>query len=176
MAGSQLETADLNVYHPCQHPTPITKSTWRTTSKRSSSMRAGIQAATRPQKAYLLVHQSDYAEKGKKLFRRLQQAEDQGLEVNRLATGQIIWEDSNVQAKLKVVHPSMLENFLAGSPNRTSGILCLEIAGKVEVIWPGDAPLSTLQKHCSDTRPKYLVGPHHGAPEDHRSKAGHNAI
>lgn len=134
------------------------------------------QYQTRIKTAYLLVHQSDYAEKGKKLFRRLQQAEEQGLEVHRLEAGQIIWEDTQMRAALKVVHPSLLENFLAGSPNRTSGILCLEIAGKVEVIWPGDAPLSTLQKHCTNTKPNYLVGPHHGAPEDWRTKEGHNAI
>jgi hypothetical protein len=70
----------------------------------------------------------------------------------------------------------MLENFQASNPNRTSGILCLEISGQVEVIWPGDAPLTTVQKHCTGTEPKYLVGPHHGAPEDYRSKAGHHAI
>jgi competence protein ComEC len=127
-------------------------------------------------KAYLLIHQSDYAEKGKKLFRRLRLAEERGLEVSRLETGQTIWEEKGLQAALRVVHPSMLENFHAGSPNRTSGILCLEIAGKVEVIWPGDAPLSTLRKHCSNSKPNYLVGPHHGAPEDYRSKAGHKAI
>jgi len=125
---------------------------------------------------YLLVHQTDYQEKGQKLFRRLSLAETQGMHVKRLEADKIIWENNDLGAVLRVVHPSMLENYNAGNPNRTSGILCLEMNRKVEVIWPGDAPLYKVQKHCSGTSPSVLVGPHHGAPEDYRSFEGLNAI
>lgn len=130
----------------------------------------------RIEKAYLLVHRTDYMEKGRALFKRLIRAESQGLKVERLEAGTVIWEDRSLNAKLKVVHPSFLENYGATTSNRTSAILCLEINEKVEVIWPGDASLPALDKHCSGYKPYFLVGPHHGAPEEYRTVAGLKAI
>lgn len=131
---------------------------------------------SRISEVYLLVHKTDYQEKGQKLFQRLNRAANQGMQVERLEANKIVWENSDLGAVLRVVHPSMLENFHASNPNRTSGILCLEMNGKVEIIWPGDAPMHKVQEYCTGTSPDVLVGPHHGAPEDFRSEVGLNAI
>lgn len=124
----------------------------------------------------LLTHKTDFAWKGQKLFRRLEQSQRKGVTVSRLETGAIIWEDSSLSASLRVVHPSMLENYRASTPNRTSAIIVLEIGGSIEVIWPGDASLTKLQDHCSGSMPFFLVGPHHGGPEEYRTQAGLSAI
>jgi hypothetical protein len=49
-------------------------------------------------------------------------------------------------------------------PNLVSGIICLDIDGKSEIIWPGDAPMQTIKQFCKGKSPLVIFGPHHGAP------------
>lgn len=52
----------------------------------------------------------------------------------------------------------------SSKPNEVSGILCLDVNGRTEVIWAGDAPMQTLSKVATDKSPLIVVGPHHGGP------------
>lgn len=49
-------------------------------------------------------------------------------------------------------------------PNDVSGILCLDVNGRTEVIWAGDASMQTVTEVCAERDPLVIVGPHHGAP------------
>jgi len=106
-----------------------------------------------------------------KLFRRVVEGERMGLYgLTRLEVGAEIWADSALDARLHVVYPSMSANILASKPNATSGIICLTIKGKTELIWPGDATLDSVSTTCHGTKPYFLVGPHHGAPEGYKKR------
>jgi len=63
----------------------------------------------------------------------------------------------------KVEHNTRLK---APQPNAVSVILCLDIHGETEVIWPGDAGMRELAAACQGKSPKVIVGPHHGGPFD----------
>ena len=52
----------------------------------------------------------------------------------------------------------------APKSNLASGIICLDINGQSQIIWPGDAPMQTISRFCSKRKPILIVGPHHGAP------------
>lgn len=58
----------------------------------------------------------------------------------------------------------------APKPNNMSAILCLYVNGRLEIIWPGDARVATVNSACTPTRAAVLVGPHHGSPDDKASK------
>lgn len=80
----------------------------------------------------------------------------------------LFWTD-NGEFVIKVMHPnfaSSAKNLLRKqpSPNEVSGILCLDTAGKNQIIWPGDAAMQTIAKVCKFLKPLMIVGPHHGAP------------
>jgi hypothetical protein len=51
-------------------------------------------------------------------------------------------------------------------PNLVSGIICLDIDGKTQIIWAGDAPMQTMTQFCKGKEPLVVVGPHHGGPEN----------
>jgi competence protein ComEC len=107
-----------------------------------------------------------------KLFRRVVEGELNGrYQVKRLEVGTEIWVDKVQDIRLHVVYPSMSANVLASKPNKTSGIICLTIKGKTELIWPGDASLDSVAANCKDTKPYFMVGPHHGAPEGYEKRA-----
>ncbi len=63
-------------------------------------------------------------------------------------------------------------NAISGTPqpNRVSGIICLDIDGRTEVIWAADAPMKILSEHCKGRAPIMQVGPHHGAPSDRSTR------
>lgn len=112
-----------------------------------------------------------------KTFRCALEGETQGhYQIQRLEVGTVVWEDAALQAKLFAVFPTMSGNVLARTPNRTSGILCLEIQGRTRIIWPGDSSLSRLAAQADGTRPQVLFGPHHGAPEDYKGAPAVTAI
>jgi len=96
--------------------------------------------------------------------------------LERLERNKIIWEDAAKGIRLIAVYPGMLDNIDAANPNDTSGIICLEIKGKTELIWPGDVPMQKMGESCHDTEPYAITGPHHGAPSDVRTPASREAI
>ena len=96
--------------------------------------------------------------------------------IRRLEDGVVIWSDSKMRAELVAVFPTMSANVTASTPNVTSGILCLRIDGKTQVIWPGDAPLETVAAVCANAKPYVLFGPHHGAPADYKRAAATSSI
>jgi competence protein ComEC len=97
-------------------------------------------------------------------------------QIQRLEAGAVVWKDSNLNANLVPVFPNMSGNVLASTPNKTSGILCLNFNGKTEIIWPGDSELGRVANKCSDTKPFVLFGPHHGAPADYKKAIAPKAI
>ena len=92
----------------------------------------------------------------------------------RLEAPQKIWSDSS--CSLEVRFPNVSANIQAGSPNKTAGILTLNVNGKDEVIWASDSLLESVHLTCGACSPHYLVGPHHGAPEDRGHAEAQNWI
>ncbi|MDB6118003.1 MAG: internalization-related competence protein ComEC/Rec2 [Verrucomicrobiaceae bacterium] len=81
----------------------------------------------------------------------------------------------SVPVGIYAVHPDMIasmENQTSRRPrpNTVSAIICMMVAGKVSVIWPGDCAVSSIVESCEGLVPLMLVGPHHGAPVDRKSK------
>jgi hypothetical protein len=112
-----------------------------------------------------------------KLFRAALQGEVEGhYTITRLQTGAEIWRDDSLRSRLVTVYPGFSANILAGNPNETSGIICLEIADHIRIIWPGDSTTDRLSRECGGARPFVLHGPHHGAPADFRSQESFEAI
>jgi competence protein ComEC len=105
-----------------------------------------------------------------KLFRAAFQGEKDGYYViRRLENGAEIWSDPALNARLITVYPRYSANVLAATPNETSGIICLEINGRVRMIWPGDSTTQRVASECAGSAPFMLHGPHHGAPADFRT-------
>ena len=102
------------------------------------------------------------------IFRRALEWQRPDRPIQRLEAGANIWSDAGLNIELTVVHPTFAENITASRPNLTSGILCLKLHGKTEIIWPGDATLRAVATHCNGAAPVVLVGPHHGGPADYR--------
>ena len=70
---------------------------------------------------------------------------------------------------LETIYPDFAANIRhAGTPNCTSGILRLRHQNTSLVVWGGDNKLATLVGHVS--QPIWLFGPHHGAPQDKKTK------
>jgi beta-lactamase superfamily II metal-dependent hydrolase len=91
--------------------------------------------------------------------------------LRRLEAPFIVWEDPKYKAVLEIKFPFYADNVEEqSSPNRTSGVLSLSIGGKVKIIWAGDSLIESVARECSGTLPDYLIGPHHGAPEDRNHK------
>jgi len=112
-----------------------------------------------------------------KLFRSALDGERRGCyTIRRLEDGVVIWNDPALGAQLIAVYPTMSANVMAATPNETSGILCLKINGKTQIIWPGDATLATVASVCPQAKPYVLFGPHHGAPSDYRKAAAVTSI
>lgn len=109
-------------------------------------------------------------ERFQRLFRVAFQGENDGFYViRRLEHGAEIWRDPSLDAILTTVYPRYSANVLAANPNETSGIICLEIGGRVRMIWPGDSTTQRVASECAGTAPFMLHGPHHGAPADFRT-------
>jgi beta-lactamase superfamily II metal-dependent hydrolase len=104
-----------------------------------------------------------------KTFRCALEGERKGLyKITRLEIGSTVWKDSNSNAELVPVFPTMSGNILATAPNITSGILCLRLNGKTEILWPGDSTLARVANECKGSLPHVMFGPHHGAPADYK--------
>lgn len=115
-----------------------------------------------------------------KIFRRAFQAEKQGLEVQRLEAGSVIWKDVRSELTLKAIYPSFSENISASNPNDSSGLIVLEEGNVIHGLWPGDLPVGTIATKLQGNRPKLMAGPHHGGPSDfkrgHRRELFRNSV
>jgi competence protein ComEC len=83
-----------------------------------------------------------------------------------LGQGAIVWEDSNLGLKLRAVHPSVVKVMTRKGVNQKSAIVILEHLEEVLVCWPGDAKFSAVFEKLPRAKTEYLLGPHHGGPED----------
>jgi len=99
----------------------------------------------------------------KKLWSQLRQYESK---MTPLGQGQTIWEDENLGLSLQVVHPSPLTTIRLKAANQKSAILVLYHSGLPKVVFPGDAKFRSIKEKFADSRIEYLLGPHHGRPED----------
>ena len=52
-----------------------------------------------------------------------------------------------------------------------SAIVCLDVNGKTEVVWAGDASMQTVSRVCQRRKPNVVVGPHHGGPIKRKQKS-----
>lgn len=126
---------------------------------------------------YALVDRDITAPAFQKILEAAKVGERNGFfQLERLERGKVIWQDDALKMRLIVVQPTMLQNVEAADPNDTSGIICLEVDGKVEIIWPGDTPMKKLNEACYDSEPFALTGTHHGAPTDYRTPDSRDAI
>lgn len=125
-------------------------------------------ASSRIECVYFLKDRSKKDAPFARLFSRLNDAFKAGelKNVKRLEAPGVLWQDPSKTVEITVQYPSVLENIAADDANETSGILMLGVKGVVKVLWAGDAPIEMVAKHCSGSRPDYMVGPHHGAPSD----------
>jgi beta-lactamase superfamily II metal-dependent hydrolase len=85
-----------------------------------------------------------------------------------------LYQSACGRLKLQVVYPDFqiaAANLTlnAPKPNKVSAVICLDIDGKTEVIWAGDAPMNVVNRVCAARSPKIVIGPHHGAPVDRGS-------
>ncbi len=83
------------------------------------------------------------------------------------------WDGGGGREKLAIyaVHPEfecVLRNLRrkGAQPNSVSAVLCLDVDGKTEIIWGGDASMRSIADKCQDKVPEVMFGPHHGGPID----------
>jgi hypothetical protein len=86
------------------------------------------------------------------------------------------WDEGREKVAIYAVHPdftSIAGNLLRkiAQPNAVSAVLCLDIEGKTEVVWGGDAPMRAVAEKCEGKTPEVMVGPHHGGPTDRGLKS-----
>ncbi len=133
---------------------------------------------------WMLMDRSVKSPAFQKTFRAAEKAESEGwFKIAGLADGSKIWEDGEIAAVLRAVHPGFSEQanaILSGKPNNSSGLLVLEVNGKRLCAWPGDLEIRVVARKLEDQSPWLLNGPHHGGPSDFpsrsvRRKAGKNA-
>ena len=81
------------------------------------------------------------------------------------------WDQGREKLAIYAVHPNFectVDNLLkkTAQPNSVSAVLCLDVDGRTEIIWGGDAPMRAIADKCEDKSPEVMVGPHHGGPTD----------
>jgi beta-lactamase superfamily II metal-dependent hydrolase len=105
-----------------------------------------------------------------RLFRSAYQAYKEGwLAVQSLEAPLVIWQDPQLNLKLEVLYPVLLEHILdSDCPNTSSAILALSRDGEIIVGWPGDNYLQRARDAYAGSRVELLHGPHHGAPVDRK--------
>jgi hypothetical protein len=83
----------------------------------------------------------------------------------------LLWSSADGAHDLVLLFPDCIGNVSSTSPNRASALICLRANGTPLVVWPGDSPLRQVATHLRGLgRPYFLMGPHHGAPEDRKQK------
>jgi competence protein ComEC len=113
---------------------------------------------------YFLVDRGREEPSFKKMTRRIEVGYKQGFyAVKNLTAGETIWEDQAIPAKLFVAYPNHMEYSRATDSNTTSGVICLSVKNKIEVVWPGDCPLPIAAEAVDSVGPYTLMGPHHGS-------------
>lgn len=124
---------------------------------------------------WMLMDREIKSSQFQKTFRAAEAAEQEGwFKIQALDDGSIIWQDQNIGAVLKAVHPGFTEliNALTGGrPNQASGLIVLEINGARLCAWPGDLEIRVTGEKLADQSPRLMTGPHHGGPTDFPSRA-----
>lgn len=106
-----------------------------------------------------------------RLFRCVKEGSDAGhfnvfgLEVKK--DPECLWTDVQSGLELVLHFPSFIQNIDSKNPNTSSAILTLQLNKQAIVVWPGDNLLKTTCEVVSCNSPAVLMGPHHGAPQDH---------
>lgn len=77
--------------------------------------------------------------------------------------------------RLEVIYPSFANNIKDQKDNKSnysSAIIVLRFYNIPIIVWPGDQQLRTCQEELqkNEISPIFLVGPHHGGPQDVREK------
>jgi len=120
---------------------------------------------------YMLVDRSVKDIGFARMFDRLNRAYQNGeIRLERLETPCSIWTDSNIRCSLDLRYPDFVNNVCARGANETAGVLTFSLGNEVRMIWASDARIETVAQRCRGTRPMNMVGPHHGAPKDHKEK------
>lgn len=126
---------------------------------------------SRIETVYILVDRPIKDDRFAKLFDRLHKAMQSGeIRLERLETPSNIWTDHDINCSLDLCYPNFTANVAAREPNDTAGVLTLSVANEVKMIWASDARIRTVAERCPRARPQHMIGPHHGAPKDHKEK------
>jgi len=85
------------------------------------------------------------------------------------------WDAGREKLAIYAVHPDfecVVHNLLRkkAQPNAVSAVLCLDVDGKTEIIWGGDAPMRAIADKCEGKSPEVMFGPHHGGPTDRQMR------
>lgn len=120
---------------------------------------------------FMLLDADPRDEKFLKIFRPVAEAHKAGFfDVVTLDSGRLIASDPTFDVRIGAVYPTFVAGVSARTKNDHSGVVCLTIKGKTEIIWPGDLGLRELHAHCDKLEPTVLVGPHHGGPDGAKHK------
>ncbi len=135
----------------------------------AGALMALIQAArSRIDTVYFLVDRKPKDLRFIRLFARLNAAVKAGevKRILRLEAPQTVWRDDSGSVEVRVMYPNVSQNISASNPNATSGVLALCVGGQIRIIWASDAPIEIVERVCPNSKPEFMVGPHHGAPSD----------
>lgn len=106
------------------------------------------------------------------LFRRAFEMHNSGLlDFGRLEAPAELWDDPAEGTTLDVAFPEMPEIETAPSANASSAVIRLRSRSQTLAVWPGDNHLKTVADKIAGQNPHFMVGPHHGHPQDLK-KAG----
>jgi hypothetical protein len=94
-------------------------------------------------------------------------------DIRRPEAPSVLWYDSGSGGSLEVKFPPVLLNIAAPSANETAGVLTLSIHSTVKILWTSDTTIENVATQCCGSSPKYMVGPHHGAPADRGDTRAH---
>lgn len=123
-----------------------------------------------------MVEDHGQSETRRKLYREISSKAGDRLERLELRLSETTQElldatFAGCRVRIECVHPRPDTAFAEAArrspePNRMSAVITLEVNGKRQVTWPGDAPFSVVADKCRTDAGHLLVGPHHGAPTD----------
>lgn len=128
-------------------------------------------------KIFALFEPQRSKEEFRAIFRRAFELHTAGKIVfDRLESPELIWSDPDNGTELRVVFPDTVDIETASSINRSSAILELVANNNTIAVWPGDNTITRTAAKTSLGPACLLHGPHHGAPQDIKSKSFDNAL
>jgi hypothetical protein len=80
----------------------------------------------------------------------------------------VLWHSSGQQLALRVLYPDYAEQIEAKSENSASALIGLFLNESLIIAWPGDLTIAKIREKLGAVQMDFLVGPHHGGPEDRR--------